>query len=77
MNLETILAEIDKLSPEDREQIKNHLVLPEQARLENVKRTIANLDAAIDEFWNDSSEEEMQLIFEAMRTKSTPSEKGV
>ena len=54
MNLETILAEIDKLSPEDREQIKNHLVLPEQARLENVKRTIANLDAAIDEFWNDS-----------------------
>ena len=77
MNLETLLEAIDNLSPEEREQVKRHLAQREQAKRENIERTLADLGAAIDEFWGDSSEEEMQAIFEAMRTKSPPSDKGL
>ena len=77
MNLETLLANIDNLSPEDRERVKAHLTQQEQAHRESIEHTLADLDAAINEFWGDSSEEEMNTIIEAMRTKSTPSEKGL
>ncbi len=69
MNQDTLLAAIDNLSPEDREQVKAHLAEQEQSRQENIKQTLADLDAAIDEFWGDSSDEEMQAIFESMRAR--------
>jgi len=43
----------------------------------SAKAKIAALEAAIDDFWGDSTEEEMQPIFDAMRAKSKPSEKGL
>lgn len=69
MNLETLLDAVDKLSPEDREQVKNHLAQQEQVRHESAKAKIAALEDAIDDFWGDSGEEEMQPIFDAMRAK--------
>jgi hypothetical protein len=77
MDLQTLLTTIDNLSPEDRERLKAHLAQQENARREHASQVLADLDAAIDEFWGESSDEEMQSIFEAMRTKSTPSEKGL
>jgi len=77
MNLDTLLEAIDKLSPEEREQVRTHLAAQDQSEREKVDQIMIELNAAIDEFWGDSSEEEMQMIVDAMRTKSKPSEKGL
>jgi hypothetical protein len=77
MQLNAILEAIDMLSPEERERVKRYLEQQEQTRLENIEQTLADLDAAIAAFWGDSSTDEIQAIFEAMRTKSTSSDKGL
>ena len=68
MNLETLFSTIDNLSPDDLEQLKKHLA-QQEVRQYTAEQAFSDLDAAIDEFWGDSSEDEMQAIFEAMRTK--------
>ncbi len=74
MNRETLLTTIDRLSSEEREPARNHLTQQDQTRLEEVDRIMTDPDTAVNEFWGDSTQEEMQAIFAAMRTKNPPLE---
>lgn len=67
MLVNDLLAAINKLDSEDLERLKEHLAQQDDTAQPHPPPP-ADLDAAIDEFWGDSSQEEMQIIFEAMCT---------
>lgn len=78
MNLEQLLPEVDRLSPEDRDKLKLHLTQhPASAAKLTVNEWIEVLNAIADEFRGDSTDEEMQEIVAAITTKGFSSEKGL
>ncbi len=77
MNLEEIIAAVDKLPPEDRERLKAHLAEEKPRQWKSGEEWLALLNDAVDEFWADTSPEEKAATIEAMNIKSKPSEKGL
>jgi hypothetical protein len=75
MDIDKILAVIDNLSTDELQRLKLRIAEREQTQQRTAEQWLTALDAAITEFRGDSSEEEMQQIFEAMSMKSVPSEK--
>lgn len=71
MNLSDLLAAVDNLPADELEQLKAHIAEREgtgkQPRtVEEWKTVINNI---LDEFWGDSSEEEMRDLLAAIRQK--------
>src|SRR5215813_6079036 len=70
MNLEEIIAAVDKLPPEDKERLKAHLAEEKPRQWKSGDEWLALLNAAVDEFWADTTAEEKDAIIEAMNMKS-------
>jgi hypothetical protein len=78
MNLEEILAAVDKLPPDDLERLKAHLNRTKtSSKPRTVEEWMAKFNEIADEFRGDSSDEEMRDLIAAMNMKSPPSEKGL
>jgi hypothetical protein len=75
MNLRELLASVDDLSPADLERLKAYLAQEKRPRWPSGEAWLAEFDAALDEFWADTSEEERIAILKAISTKSVPSKK--
>ncbi len=68
-NLEQILAAVDQLSPDEREKLR--MYLENSAKSSSAgKKWLAQFDAALDEFWADTSDAEQAEILKAIETKS-------
>jgi hypothetical protein len=77
MDLEQILAAVNDLSPDDLERLKAYLATAKPTGSRPGKEWLARFDAALDDFWADTSSEERKAIIEAINVKSAPSEKGL
>jgi hypothetical protein len=75
MIFDDLIQVIDSLSTAELEQLKVHIDARQNLLRQKAEGWAAALDAATDEFWGDSIEEEMREIFEAMSLKSLPSSK--
>lgn len=78
MNIDELLQIVDDLSPDEFQRLKAHIA---KRKSEEKPRTYeewqAKIETALDKFWGDSTEEEMEALFEAIRTKNPSSEKGI
>ena len=68
MDIESLIAAIDQLSPEEREQVKKHLIEPSPPTMTPQER-IAVLDSAFDELRQGLSQEEIEALAQAMSAK--------
>ena len=77
MDLNQILAAVDDLSVEERDQLQKYLSGHGMSRpRRTAEEWMAELTDIAREFRGDSSDEEMKEIFEAMSLKSVRSDKG-